>query len=273
MGKPKRTALKGEPLNPNIGVEKDYFEDLENLILIMTEEAEDRLDHFFKTPHAENYFTAQDISVSSQARILLAALLRNFERLFGERAKPMAERMTRRADKNSAQQLKKSLKKLAEGVTLSTNFMNGPIADVYKASIEENVSLIKSIAAQYHKAISGAVYRSITTGQGLKELVPFLQKYKGVTLRRARFIAEDQTRKAFNTLNKARMQELGVDQYEWLHTGGSQHPRPLHVRMSGNIYKFSKPPIIDEKTKERGIPGQLVNCRCRMIPVIKFKEN
>jgi SPP1 gp7 family putative phage head morphogenesis protein len=271
VGAVKPQAVKGIPLNSNMSAESRYYEDLENLILIMTDQMEDDLDAFFKEPHAKSFF-AQDASISSQARILLAALQKKFEKLFNMRADTIADRMAKDANKSSTAQLKASLRQLSGGLTLKTDSLGGPILDVLKATIEENVSLIKSIGDKYHRAISGAVYRSITTGNGLKELVPFLQKYRGVTLRRAKFIAEDQTRKAFNTLNKARMQQIGVGEYEWLHTSGSQHPRPLHVSMSGNIYRFDKPPIIDKRTGERGIPGQLPNCRCRMVPVIKFNE-
>lgn len=272
VGKVKPKSVSGTPLNPNGSAVMRYYDELENIILIMADFTEDEIDSFFKTPHAENFFVAKDASISSQARILLAALARKFDNLFNMRAKPMSERMAKEAAKNSAVQLKKSLKELSGGLTLNTAILTGTMEDVFKATVEENVSLIKSIAERYHKAVTGAVYRSITTGNGLAELVPFLKKYRGVTLRRATFIAEDQTRKAFNTINKARMEDMGVGEYEWLHTGGSQHPRPLHVRMSGNIYKFDKPPIIDERTGERGIPGQLPNCRCRMVPVIKFNE-
>lgn len=272
IGTVKPKAVKGTPLNPNVSAELRYYEALENLILIMVDQTEMDVEGFFKENHAKEFF-AQDASISSQARILLNMLVRKFDNLFGVRSKPMAEKMAKEAAKSSAISLKSSLRQLSGGLTLKTDILTGPLEDIVKATVEENVALIKSIAERYHKAVTGAVYRSITTGNGLKELVPFLQKYRGVTLRRAQFIAEDQTRKAFNTINKARMEQIGVGEYEWLHTGGSQHPRPLHVSMSGNIYRFDKPPIIDKRTGERGIPGQLPNCRCRMVPVIKFKED
>ena len=46
----------------------------------------------------------------------------------------------------------------------------------------ENVGLIKSIPAQYLNGVQGAVMRSITTGNGMQDLVPYLQKHKGITL-------------------------------------------------------------------------------------------
>jgi SPP1 gp7 family putative phage head morphogenesis protein len=121
--------------------------------------------------------------------------------------------------------------------------------------------------------VQGAVMRSITTGNGMQDLVPYLQKHKGITLRRARMIAQDQTKKSFSYLSKARMEASGVLQYEWLHTSGSRHPRKLHIAMNGHIYRYDDPPVIDEKTGERGIPGQAINCACRMRPILNFGDN
>ena len=68
------------------------------------------------------------------------------------------------------------------------------------------------------------------------------------------------------------MEKLGLKKFEWLHSGGGHHPRPDHVAMSGNIYSFTSLPIIDSKTGERGIPGQAINCKCVMRPVIEFEQ-
>lgn len=266
--KPK--TLRGTPLNANAGAEARYYKQLATLIDVMTDIAKNNIKQFFDEPHTEEYF-ATDATVGAQAKILMNAMWEKFENLFYVRAKPIAEDVVQTGSKTSKTALSQSLKQLSGGLSLKTDILTGPLKDIVTASIAENVDLIKSIPAQYHKAVSGAVYRSITTGNGLQDLIPYLDRYKGVTLRRARFIAEDQTRKVFNSINKGRMQKLGVDKYEWLHTGGSQHPRPLHVSVSGNIYSFDKPPIIDKRTGERGIPGQLPNCRCRMVPVIKFE--
>lgn len=270
-GQRKPKTIKGNPLNPNAASEIRYYKQLAALIDVMTDISKSTLIRFYDTPHAEEFF-AQDATVGAQAKILMNAMWKKFEELFNLRAKPIAVDVVKQGSKASQASLKGSLKQLSGGLTLKTDILSGPLKDIVTAGIAENVDLIKSIPEQYHKNISGAVYRSITTGNGLKDLIPYLDRYKGVTLRRAKFIAEDQTRKVFNTINKGRMQELGVGQYEWLHTGGSQHPRPLHVKMSGKVYSFDKPPVIDERTGERGMPGQLPNCRCRMVPVIKFED-
>lgn len=273
--KPKQ--VKGAPLNYNAAAIARYYKKLQRLVDAMTADVERRLERFFKADHAQEYF-AQDASVASQARILMNELSDKFDTLFSVNAKPFAHGMTDDAIKSSEVALKSSLKELSGGLTLNTDILTGPLKDVLTATIAENVGLIKSISAQYLQGVQGAVMRSITTGNGLADLVPFLQTHKGVTLRRARTIANDQTRKAFNNINKERMTRMGLDEFEWLHSGGGAHPRQYHQQsyksggLNGGVYSLTNLPVIDKKTGERGIPGQLIKCRCRMRPVIKFNE-
>ena len=44
------------------------------------------------------------------------------------------------------------------------------------------------------------------------------------------------------------MEKIGVREYRWLHTSGSRHPRKLHIQMSGSIFRYDDPPVIDERT-------------------------
>jgi SPP1 gp7 family putative phage head morphogenesis protein len=266
---PRRRLMKGQPLNPNAAAMLRYQRALEAHVRQMVVTYEREIRKFLKKPVAREYFAA-DESVSGQAKILMTELARRFSNLFGMKAKKLAEGMIDQASVSSAWSLKSSLKDMTGGLTLKTDILTGELKDVLKASIAENVSLIKSIPEHYHKQVEGAVMRSITNAQGGEQLIPFLRKYRGITERRARMISEDQWRKAYGSINRVRLQKLGLKKFEWLHTSGSQHPRPLHVRMNGHIYNMSQPPVIESKTGERGFPGQLPNCRCRMVPVIDF---
>lgn len=267
--KPK--VIRGKGLMPNAAVEQRYYDRMRKLILRMSEMTQRHLLKEFRADHAEEFF-AMDADMASQARILLNALQRVFDQMFGDVAKPLSEQFVDDTDKASGAALRSSLKQLSGGLTLKMDLITGELGTVITASINENVALIKSIPQQYMTQVKGAVMRSITTGQGLADLVPFLKKQEGVTLRRARLIAEDQTRKAYSSMNNLRMQDAGIEDFEWRHSGGSQHPRRLHVDMSGNIYSLKNPPVIDEKTGQRGLPGYLINCKCFMVPVVKFNE-
>jgi SPP1 gp7 family putative phage head morphogenesis protein len=268
----RKGIVKGKPLNPSAAIEQRYYLALRVLVDRMVADTEHELKNLFKTEHAEEFF-AQDASISSQARILTNALIKKYTDLFATLSKPMAERFAEESNKSSDLAVKSSLRQMSDDLTLSTKTItSGPLSDILNATVTENVGLIKSIPTQYLNGVQGAVMRSITTGNGMQDLVPFLQKHKGITLRRARTIAQDQSKKAFSGLSKARMQAIGVREYEWLHTSGSRHPRKLHIAMNGNIYRYDDPPIIDEKSGERGIPGQAINCACRMRPILNFGD-
>lgn len=237
----------------------------------MREETIKHVRALFESDAAGTHF-AQDASVSSQARILTNKLSKRFQDLFGVKAKPLAERMVNASDKDSSKTLHASLKQLSGGLSLKTTTINAPLRNVIGASIAENVALIKSIPQQYILNVQGSVMRSITTGRGLQDLIPELDKYADETKNRAKNIALDQTRKVYNNMNRDRMKSLGVTRYEWIHSGGSVKPRPLHESYSGRIFRFDDPPVIDEATGETGIPGQAINCRCTMKPVIEIEE-
>lgn len=271
MAQFKPQKIKGTPLIVSASVTKRYYDALAKLIEKMTATTMREAEVFYKQPHAKEYF-AEDASVASQARILTNALIAKFQPFFNAEAKPLAETMVEQTDTNSEVTLRSSLKELSGGLTLNTDFLTAELNDILTATIAENVGLIKSIGSQYLEGVQGAVMRSITTGNGLQDLVPYLEKQKGITLRRARNIAFDQTHKLYANLNRARMQKLGVEEYEWLHTGGSQQPRKLHQSYTGKIFRMDDPPIIDQRTGERGHPGTAINCRCRMIPIIKFDD-
>lgn len=267
----KPDLIKGEAINPSAAVASRYYEKLKAIIDQMTDETERHIKNLFKEEHAKEYF-AMDASISSQARILTNALFKRFTLSFAAKAKPIAESFADQANSASSTQVHSSIKELSGGLSLATANLDGQLKDMLSATITENVGLIKSIPQEYLTAVQGAVMRSITQGNGLQDLVPFLEKHKEITLRRAQLIALDQNRKAMNNLSKGRMQNLGLKKFMWLHTGGSQEPRKLHQEYNGNVFSFDDLPVIDERTGERGIPGTAINCRCRMKPVIQFDD-
>ena len=255
----KPEYIQGEPINPNIGVAIQYERELRALIDVMTAGVEKEIERLFKKDHADEFF-AQDETISGQARILSNKLIKKFQKLFEEKAQEIAERMVSQANKASSAGVHASMQKLSGGLSLPTSALSADAKQILKASINENVLLIKSIPQQYLNGVAQAINRSIVSGGGLKTLVPYLKKHKGITERRARMISLDQSRKAFSALTAERLQKLNVEEYVWLHTGGSHKPRQLHVSYSGQTFRFDDPPVIDEKTGVRGKPGDAINC-------------
>lgn len=273
----KRNVVKGMALNHSAAIEMRYAAELERMVRQMTTTVKREVLALFESGTAAEHF-GQDANISAQAKILMSALSKQFLAMFTRRAKFLASRMLDAANKESEANVNRSLKAISQTVTVNAAKAIKPVQTVVTASVAENVSLIKTIPQEYLAGVQQAVMRSITTGNGIQDLKPYIEKHDGITERRARLIANDQTRKAYNNINKARMQASGVRKFEWLHSAGGRDPRELHITpypagLNGGIFSFNDLPIIDERTGERGIPGTAISCRCRMIPLLDLGDD
>jgi uncharacterized protein with gpF-like domain len=221
----------------------------------------------------QNEVITVDASISSQARIVLNKLRRRFERLFARNATTIVESVFNGIDKASSSTLGQSLRELSGGLTLKTDTMPAALRQAMTAAVAENVQLIKSIGQQYHTQIEGAVMRSLQPGgRGMADVREALNKYEGITDRRKDVIAKDQIRKVQASMNVERAKSAGIKKFRWLHSGNTSNAREDHIEMSGNIYDYDNPPVIDQRTGERGYPGQAVSCKCQMVPIIEWGD-
>lgn len=272
----RTTAIKGTRLNYNVSQQLRYVRELRKLTREMTTEVTRSVMNLFKTKNSKEYFEQQkkatmDASVTSKAKKLMNKLTRKYTQLFKQKAPTFAENMLNGSLATSETTLKTSLKKLSGGLTLNTGIVPSGMEDAAKAIIQENVALIKSIPVEYLDDVQGAVMRSISAGEGGETIEESLRKYNGISERRVRNIALDQTRKAYNAINKMRMQAVGVKKFEWVHSGGGQHPRQSHMDLNGHIFSFDDLPLKGEEGFINGqYPGQAINCACTMVPVIEF---
>lgn len=268
----KVESLRGAPLMVSGAIATRYFDAMRGQIDRMIRDVQREVVSLYTAFGEDGY--AEDASIASQARILANAMRNKWEAVFARMAPKWAEAMAKQTDRSSAQTLGISLKEMSGQYTLKTDVLNDDLRDVLTATVAENVALIKRIPETYLNNVQGSVMRSIQTGQGLSDLQPQLEEY-GVKARNwAKNVALDQTRKAYNGINAGRMQALGLEEFEWVHSGGSDHPREYHRdELNGNVYRFDKPPIIDKRTGERGLPGQAPFCRCTMCPRFNFNKD
>jgi SPP1 gp7 family putative phage head morphogenesis protein len=271
----KVETLRGAPLMLAGSIATDYYDTLARAIARMEREVRREVTALFADFAADSSGWGMDASVASQARILSNALRDKFAGLFAKIATNAATQMVKRATKDSEQKTAISLREMSGDMTLRTAFNTPFLQDVFTASVAESVSLIKRIPEKYLDNVQGSVMRSIQTGNGLADLVPALDKY-GVSIRNwSKNVALDQTRKAYNSSNAARMKSLGVKKFEWVHSGGSNHPRDYHKNtLNGQIFSFDDLPHLDgPNSGEKGIPGQAPYCRCTMRPVWEFDDD
>ena len=273
-------AMRGKPLVYNVSVQQRYIKDLENLMNQVIKKTETAVKQIYRSDASKQFFT-QDASIASTARIRLNKLLKSIEDLVSEKSDGIVKRMLGGTDQISKSSLNQSLKELSGGLSIKTDFKTAGTQEAITSSYNANIDLIKTMTGDYTAQIRGAVNRSIQGGGGLETLIPeieeFLDKQAKQTLNKAKNVALDQTRKAYTAINKARMEKVGVSKFEWVHSGGGREPRPHHKTpfpngLNHGIFDINDPPVIDQKTGEKGLPGQAINCKCFMKPVIQFDE-
>lgn len=258
--------LVGEPLHYPAGVADRYRDGLDKLVQQMMREYKREVAALWR----DYAPITQDASLASQSALALARLKNKFTRLFKERAPALIDRMLGGVDKASATGLQKSLKELSGGVTLKTDTIPAPLAEILKATTYENVKLITSIPEQTALRIEGAVMRSIQQGgEGRKTILQELERIGGMESRRVKLISEDQTRKITSAMNVERSKALGITKARWVHSSGSAEPRPKHVDFNGKIFDLNDPPAIGDKG-QKVLPGTEISCRCFYVPVIEW---
>lgn len=270
MATPKKNELIGGALRPAVSIWQDFGDAITKEIELFARDIAREMKAAFEGSPG----MAMDASVTTAAKTRINALREKWYKRFNRLSRKAVDRMMDRTLKNSTVTLNMSLRQAAENLSIDTSFSDQRLQDVISASTQQAAQLIKLIPGKYLDEVQGAVMRSITSGNGMKDLVPFLaEKYKG-NVKWARHVAMDQTRKAYASVNTARLQQMGVEEFVWIHTGGGRYPREEHIAMSGKTFRYDDPPVIDKRTGERGLPGSAVFCRCIQKPVIKFgKEN
>lgn len=143
------------------------------------------------------------------------------------------------------------------GSLLGVNAYKGEqwLADMQRAWVSQNVSLVKSIESEFHDRLETIVRQGVLNGSSVKQLSESIQNQFGVTKNRATLIAQDQILSANARITQIRAESLGIERYEWA-TVGDSRVRPEHAELNGKVFSWDKPPIV-------GHPGTPIRCRCR----------
>lgn len=109
------------------------------------------------------------------------------------------------------------------------------------------------------------VQKAILDGYREDEIQKMLQDEYHIAKNKAKFLARNETNIMLSEYKKTTYKEMGFDKFIWK-TRMDGLERELHKELNNKIFKFDEPPIIDERTGQRGLPGETYNCRCIFIP-------
>lgn len=201
---------------------------------------------------------AADALPANKLKRTINSLSKRWRKNFKERAQPLAEKFSKDVSKHTDNSFKKALK----DKNILVKFKLTPAQkDILKATVEQNVTLIKSIPEEYLTRVQGSIMRAIQTGRDLKTLTDEIEKSAKIARNRAAIIARDQVNKATASLHRARQIELGITEALWLHSGAGKKKRPTHVKNSGKKFNV-KTGWYDPAAKQYIMPGELINCKC-----------
>jgi uncharacterized protein with gpF-like domain len=259
------------PVFPNEGIRAAYSKKLRALV----EEMHASVRFFIKAAYrADPPAIAQDAIPALELQRAIDDLTRQWRRRFKDGAPELAAWFAKASWRRSDDALKAILKKAG----ISVDFQMSPaMRDIFRATVEANVGLIKSIPEQYLTQVQSAVMRSVQTGRDLGSLAKELEEHFGVTKRRAAFISRSQNNLATASMTAARQQEVGITKCKWLHSHGGKEPRRTHFAKSGKEYDPTTGWYDPEAYRVRGggfrgewiLPGQLPNCRCVSAAIVK----
>ncbi|SPL70853.1 phage head morphogenesis protein [Acinetobacter stercoris] len=257
--KVKQTTLP--EIKSNLGIERRYYKAVMTMINELQAEINASLIKEYKRS-ARQEKLAMD-GVSDWVAHVIEYLSDQWEIKLNRLAPSIAQKLI----ESTATSYDTALKRHLRDAGFTVQFqMTAFTEDMLKASVAENVRLIKSIASGHLDKVQMLVWQSISSGYDLAGLTQSLKQEYGVTKRRAALIASDQANKAHAAFEKARRTELGIKKAIWLHSHAGKQPRPSHLAANGKEFDVSKGMYLDGKWVQ---PGEEINCRCGSKAIIE----
>lgn len=172
----------------------------------------------------------------------------------------MASNFTKGVEKFINVRLKSQNKEfsLKEANKLVRNEMN--------AILERNIALIKTIPNEIIERYRSEILNNVAN-LDREALVKTFKSFEGISDRRARTIARDQTQKAISELQNAKARQLGFEYYIW-HTAQDSRVSDEHKRLEGRIYSYANPTAVIDSYGNVGHTSTRVNCRCYSEPIM-----
>lgn len=167
--------------------------------------------------------------------------------------------------------LKKSERDLKKSAGIDVFSGSKTMQDYLHASAQQNAQLITSIPAKYLEEVQTLVMANMRSGMRPGYIEKALQEQFGVTQRRARKIARDQTGKIQGELAEKQQQSAGFEYFQWIDSDDSR-VRHRHSEIANKVtaygkgvYRWDNLPLSDKGLPIK--PGSDYECRCIPRPV------
>jgi len=138
------------------------------------------------------------------------------------------------------------------------------LTDAMKEKIAEewsdNLDLyIKKWSQDNILSLRQSIQTHILDGGRAQSLVKMISENYGVSQRKAKFLARQETALLMSKFQESRYKDMGIEEYRWSGANDARE-RPDHRKLNGKVFRWDNPPITDQKTGARNNPGEDWNC-------------
>ncbi len=274
-GRAKGTRAELPPIEGRLSTEREYYAALRLMLAEIAKETREGIIPAYEAERTQRALMGSLRLDADQSWFnRLNALVLNLTRIASSTVKDILDLEAIRHTDTFITVAKRTL-----GIDIRAVVRQEDLADYLQSAAARNASLIKSLADDTVKGIEQAVYQNSIAGNSAKTLRADLQKQFGLSDRRAKLIARDQSAKLTGDLNKRRQEQAGVTEYGFS-TSHDERVRANHKAMEGRTCKWSDATVYkarDGSWRSRsGIggvslhPGADYQCRCTGRGIVIF---
>lgn len=146
-----------------------------------------------------------------------------------------------------------------EGITVSPQIQPS-VRKRITEDLTENLDLyIKDFASEKIPELRRMVEDNLQKGGRIDKLAKGIEAQYGVSKRKAKFLASQETSLLTAKFRQERSQEAGSSKYVWM-TRHDNKVRHDHAELNGKTFFWDDPPVVDQLRGRRANPGEDYNC-------------
>lgn len=168
----------------------------------------------------------------------------------------------------------RSIEDGAKNITVIPKLSDDERAKIAESYTENLKLYVSDFSKKEIEDLRQKMLTNVFQGARYEGMISTLQKSYGISHRKAKFLARQETGILMAKFKRSRYESAGVRKYVWKCVSGTKlHPvRPWHKTLDGKTFSFDDPPITTEPgtAQRRNNPGEDYNCRCFARPIVQF---
>lgn len=270
FGRKQKLTSKYQPKYPK-QAERELSRITDAYMKIMYKRMKQYLPELVGAMERQDTMRCDDVSdIMTVATVVLEKIVNAVRKDFGKyNLHYKIGRLAQMTEKLSIKEWKKAVKATL-GIELTDDVYQGKLMkNLMQEWTKRNTSLIKTIPQDSLTKMRSLVMEGVRNGTPSRELMKEIQSEYDVSKAHARLLARDQIAKLNSSITRFQQEDAGITEYEWS-TSCDQRVRASHAKLEGKRFKWSEPPIVDERTGRRCNPGEDYQCRCCALAVFDF---